>query len=52
MCTLHEDLRTHIKTSRLILLRLRNISDKILEEIKTHITTDTNFISIKIENLQ
>jgi hypothetical protein len=34
---LHEDVSTFMITSRCILLRMRNISDKIIEKIKTHI---------------
>jgi hypothetical protein len=33
---LHEDPRTHMIISRWILLRMRNVSDKIVESIKTH----------------
>jgi hypothetical protein len=37
MGTLHEDLCTFVMICRWILLRMRNVSDKIVEEIKTHI---------------
>jgi hypothetical protein len=36
--TLHEDLYTFMKISYWILLRMRNVSDKFVEKIKTHIT--------------
>jgi len=35
--TLLEDVCTFMIISRLILLRMRNISDRIVEKIKTHI---------------
>lgn len=37
MGTLHEDLRTFIIISRRILLRIRGISDKLVQNIKIHI---------------
>jgi len=33
--TLHEDLYTSMKISHCILLRMRNVSDKFVEKIKT-----------------
>jgi hypothetical protein len=41
--TLHEDLSTIIVISRWILLRTRNVSDKIVEKIKTHILCSKTF---------
>jgi len=35
--TSHEDVCTFMITSRSILLRMRNVSDKIVEKIKTHV---------------
>ena len=42
MGTLHEDQQTFMM-SRSILLRMRNISDKIVEKIKTHILWSITF---------
>jgi hypothetical protein len=41
--TLHEDLCTFTIISRRILLRMRNISENIVEEIKTHILFSITF---------
>jgi len=41
---LHRDLCTFIIISRYILLRMRNISDKILEEIQTHVIMFSSFM--------
>ena len=37
METLHEDISTFMIASRLILLRLRNVSYKVLDKIERHI---------------
>jgi len=37
MGTLHEDLCTFMIVSRWIMRRMKNIWDKILEKIKTHV---------------
>jgi hypothetical protein len=41
--TLHEDLCTFMIISRWILLRIRNVSDKIVQKIKTHILCSITF---------
>jgi hypothetical protein len=41
--TLQDDLRAFITISRWILLRMRNIADKSLEKIKTHILCSITF---------
>ena len=43
MGTLLEYLCTFMKISRRILLRMRNISDKVVEKIKTHILRSVTF---------
>jgi hypothetical protein len=43
MGTLLEYVVTFMTISRLILLRIRNISDKIVEKIKTHTSCSINF---------
>jgi hypothetical protein len=41
--TLHEDQYTFMNISHPILLRMRNISDKFVEKIKTHILLSVAF---------
>ena len=41
--TLHEDLYTFMIISRSILLRMRNVLDKLVEEIETHILYSKTF---------
>ena len=36
MATLQEDIFTFMAKSRSVLLRMRNVSDKVMEKIKTH----------------
>jgi len=43
MGTLHEDLSTLMTISFSVLLRMRNTSDKTVEEIKTHIYVGQHF---------
>jgi len=42
---LHEDHYPFLTVSRLILLRMRNVSDKVVGEIKTHIVYLGNFFN-------
>jgi len=46
--TLHEDQYTFIVISSRIILRIRNVSDKSVTKIKTHILSSITFFS---ENL-
>jgi hypothetical protein len=43
MGTLHEDVFTFMTISRWILLRVRNVLDKVIENIKTHILYSITF---------
>jgi len=43
--TLHEDLLTFIIICRWILLRMRNVPDKVVQKIKAHILCSTIFCS-------
>ena len=46
--TLHEDRCTFCITSRSVVLRMRNVSGKIIERIKTHILCSVTFFPPKI----
>jgi hypothetical protein len=48
MGTLHENLYKFLIVSRLNLLRMRNVSDKVVEKIKTKILSSTIFFFPKI----
>jgi len=48
MCNLHGNLCTCTIVSRLIPLRMRNVSYKILEKIKTHVLSSEEFFFSKI----
>jgi hypothetical protein len=41
--TLHEDVFTFMTMSRWLLLRMRNVSNKVVEKIKTHILCSVTF---------
>jgi len=41
--TLREDLHVFTIISRLILLRMRNVSDKVVENLKTHVLCSVTF---------
>jgi hypothetical protein len=41
--TLHEDRHTFLITSRSVILRMRNVKDKVVEKIKTHILCSVTF---------
>jgi len=41
--TLHENQYTFLITSRSILLRMRNVKDKVVQKIKTHILCSVPF---------
>ena len=41
--TLYEDLTTHMTVSRVILLKIRNASEKSVEKIRTHILRSVTF---------
>jgi hypothetical protein len=41
--TLHEDLRIFLTISRSVLLRTKNVSDKIVEKSRTHIYVQQHF---------
>jgi hypothetical protein len=43
MDTLHKDLCTFMTMFRSILCRMRDVSDKIVEKLKTHIFLFSNF---------
>jgi hypothetical protein len=43
MGTLHEDLNTFMTIYRSILVRMRNVSDNVVEKIKTHILCSVTF---------
>jgi hypothetical protein len=42
---LHEDQRTFMSTSRSVLLKMRNVSDKVVEKIKTHSLCSITFFA-------
>jgi len=46
--TLHEDQYTFLITSYSVLLRMKNFSDKIAEEVKTHILLSITFSKIML----
>jgi len=43
MDTLHENLCIFVNISHRIILRIRNVSDKVVQEIKTHILYSITF---------
>jgi hypothetical protein len=46
MCTLHENMYTFKIVSRRFLLRMRNVSDEVVEKIKTNILRSVTFPKI------
>jgi hypothetical protein len=46
MGTVHGDQYTLMIISRLVLLKMRNVSDKFVEEIKTHILCSVNSFEV------
>jgi hypothetical protein len=42
---LHENQKTFLITSRSVLLRIRNVADKVIEKNKTHILCSVTFSS-------
>jgi len=44
--TLHENQYAYLMISNLVLLRMKNVSDKFVEKIKIHISCFNNFMKI------